>query len=102
MAKVTGLTNGKFFGARDAKSLQKAIEEALAVPFDVLDDSGAKVATGVTGTGTISLPTGVYTVVLQATGKAITIPDVHIQENSATKIELIKESEEVGVKASAA
>jgi VWFA-related protein len=100
MAKVTALTNGKFFDARDAKSLQKAIEEALAVPYDVLDDSGAKVASGVTGTGTISLPTGIYTVVIQATGKPITIPDVHIRANGATKVELKKEGEEVGVKVS--
>jgi hypothetical protein len=47
------------------------------------------------------LPTGVYTVVIQATGKPITIPDVHIQENGATKVELKKEGEEVGVKVSA-
>ena len=100
MAKVTALTNGKFFDARDAKGLQKAIEEALAVPYDVLDDSGAKVASGVTGAGTTSLPTGIYTVVIQATGKPITIPDVHIQENGATKVELKKEGEEVGVKIS--
>jgi VWFA-related protein len=98
MARVTALTNGKFFDARDARSLQKAIEEALAVPFDVLDDSGTKVASGVTGSGTTSLPTGIYTVVIQATGKPITIPDVHIAENGATKIELKKEGEEVGVK----
>ena len=101
MAKVTALTNGKFFDARDAKGLQKAIEEALAVPYDVLDDSGAKVASGVTGAGTISLPTGIYTVVIQATGKPITVPDVHIRENGATKVELKKEGEEVGVKISA-
>jgi hypothetical protein len=98
MARVTALTNGKFFDARDAKGLQKAIEEALAVPFDVLDDSGAKVASGVTGAGTISLPTGIYTVTIQATGKPIAIPNVHIQENGATKVELKKEGEEIGTK----
>jgi hypothetical protein len=78
--------------------LQKAIEEALAVPYDVLDDSGAKVASGVTGAGTISLPTGIYTVIVQATGKPITISEVNIRENGATKVELRKEGEEVGVK----
>jgi len=63
----------------------------------VLDDSGAKVTSGVTGAGAISLPTGIYTVTIQATGKPITIPNVHIQENGATKVELKKEGEEVGV-----
>ena len=100
MARVTALTNGKFFDARDAKGLQKAIEEALAVSFDVLDDSGAKVASGVTGAGTISLPTGIYTVTIQATGKPITVPNVHIRENGATRVELKKEGEEVGTKIS--
>ena len=98
MAKIAEITNGKFFDARDAKGLQKAIEEALAVPYDVMDDSGSKIASGVTGAGTISLPTGSYTVVIQATGKPITIPDVRIQEKGTTKVELKKEGEEVGVK----
>lgn len=98
MAKVTALTNGKFFDARDAIGLQKAIEEALAVPYDVVDDSGSKVASGVTGAGILSLPPGIYSVVIQATGKPIMIPDVHIQENGTTKVELKKEGEEVGTR----
>ena len=48
--------------------------------------------------GMISLPTGSYTVVIQATGKPITIPDVRIHEKGTTKVELKKEGEEVGVK----
>jgi len=60
---------------------QKGIEEALAVPYDVLDDSGAKVASGVAGAATTSLPVGTYSVVIQATGDPINIPNVQIKQD---------------------
>ena len=98
MARIAALTSGKFFDARDAKGLHKAIEEALALPYEVIDDSGSKVAGGIAGAEALSLPTGSYTVRLQAAGNLITIPDVQIQEKRSTKVELKKEGNEIGAR----
>jgi len=97
MERVAQLTGGKFFDAANARALTQAIEQSLAVPYDVLDAAGTKVGGGLTGQGTVNLPEGVYAVVVQAAGKPIRIPHVRVAPNGFTKVVLKKEGEEVGI-----
>lgn len=59
MERVAELTGGKFFDAKDAKELRRAIQQAMAVSYDVLDAAGTKVASGQTGQGGIKVPEGI-------------------------------------------
>ena len=86
----------RFIHAKDGEALRGAIEQALAVPYDVLDAAGSRVASGLTGQGAIAVPEGVYTVVVRAAGKPITIADVRITHDQFTRVELKKEGQEVG------
>jgi hypothetical protein len=97
MESVAVLTGGKFFDAKNAQALTQAIEQSLAVPYDVLDASGTRVGGGLTGQGKIDVPEGIYSVVVQAAGKPITIPNVRIAQSGSTKVALKKEGQEVGI-----
>jgi von Willebrand factor type A domain len=89
-------TGGRFSDTKDAKALHGAIEQALAVPYDVLDAAGSRVASGLTGQGAIAVPEGVYTIVVHAAGQPITIADVRVAHDQFTRVELKKEGQEVG------
>lgn len=95
MERVAQLTGGHFFDAKDGKALQGAVQQALAVPYDVLDASGTHVGGGLTGQGVITLPEGMYTTVVHAMGEPIIIPGVRINQNQLTKVELKKEGQEI-------
>lgn len=97
MDRVAKLTGGKFYDARNARALQQAIQQSLAVPYDVLDAAGTRVGGGVTGQGTVKVPEGIYTVVVRAAGTPIQIPNVRITANGFTKVVLKKEGQEIGV-----
>ena len=94
MAQLTG---GKFFDAKNAQALTQAIEQSLAVPFDVVDAAGVRIGGGLTGHGRIDMPEGIYTVVVHAAGKPVKIPNVRIAQNGFTKVVLKKEGQEIGI-----
>jgi hypothetical protein len=98
MQYIAELTKGRFFDARDARALREAIEQALAVPYDVLDAAGSRVASGVTGQGAIAVPEGIYTLVVRAAGTPITLADVRVTHDQFTRVELKKEGQEVGTR----
>jgi hypothetical protein len=97
MERVAKITGGRFFDASNAKTLTAAIEQALAVPYDVVDAARTKVGGGVTGQGTVRIPEGVYTIIMRAAGKPIEIPNVRITANGFTKVVLKKEGQEIGI-----
>jgi VWFA-related protein len=97
MERVARLTGGRFFDASNAKTLTQAIEQALAVPYDVVDAAGTKVAGGVTGQGGVKVPEGIYTIIVRAAGKPIEIPNVRIAASRFTKVVLKKEGQEIGI-----
>ncbi len=97
MERVARITGGRFFDASNAKTLTKAIEQALAVPYDVVDAAGTKVAGGVTGQGTVNVPEGIYKIVVRAAGKPIDVLNVRITAGGFTKVVLKKEGQEIGV-----
>ena len=98
MQQIAELTGGHFFDAKDAKALRGAIEQALAVPYDVLDAAGSRVASGLTGQEPIAVPEGVYTLVVRAAGTPITLADVRVAHDQFTRVELKKEGQEVGTR----
>ena len=55
--------NGSYFSADSLETLSDALAGALAVEFEVLDEMGAVVASGLTGSEAITLPTGDYRIV---------------------------------------
>ncbi|MDQ7848883.1 MAG: VWA domain-containing protein [Armatimonadota bacterium] len=97
MERVARLTGGMFFDAANAAALTQAIQQSLAVPYDVLDAAGRRVGGGLTGQGPIELPEGIFTVVVRAAGEPITVPGVRVALNGFTKVVLKKEGREVGV-----
>ena len=96
MRQLAECTGGRFFDAQDSQALRGAIEQALAVPYDVLDAAGSRVASGLTSQGAIAVPEGVYTIVVHAAGQPIRIADVPIAHDQFTRVELKKEGQEVG------
>lgn len=97
LQKLAQLTAGQFVDAKDATSLRSAIEQSFALPYEVLDGAGTKIAEGTTGQGAIQLPEGVFTVRVKS-DKPIEVEHVRITAQQATIIELKKEGREVGVR----
>jgi len=88
MQRIAELSRGRFFDAKDVRELRDAIQGALAVPFDVLDDSNVSVGTGLVGRAAISVPEGTYKILLHVPDAPMTIPDVHIAKDKTTTVEL--------------
>ena len=89
-------TGGRFFDAQDPEALRAAVEQALAVPYDVVDASGTRVTSGWVGAPEVELPEGVYTVEVQVADGALVVPDVAVRSSTTTQVELEKEGDRVG------
>lgn len=98
MRRVAELTGGRFFDAGDAAALRDSIEQALAVPYDVLNSAGRKVAGGLVGKGAVPVPEGTYTVVVNVTGKPMTIGEVRIVSNKTTTIEMEQHEQQINAR----
>ncbi|GJL96649.1 MAG: hypothetical protein DHS20C06_04660 [Hyphobacterium sp.] len=55
--------NGHYFSAADADGLSDALTRAVATRFEVINEDGETIATGLTGGDPITLPTGDYRIV---------------------------------------
>jgi Mg-chelatase subunit ChlD len=97
MDRVAKFTGGKFYDAQNARALRQAIQQSLAIPYEVRDAAGVKVAGGLTGETAISVPEGIYTVSVNASGAPIVIPKVRVRHNGSTKVMLRKEGQQMGV-----
>lgn len=60
--KLASLGGGSYFDAGKRDDLAPALRQAFAIPFDVLDASGKKIAQGSIGGEEIALPEGDYTI----------------------------------------
>jgi hypothetical protein len=81
------LGGGLYFDAQDEAGLSRALEEALRPKFQVLDASGQLAAEGIAGGEPVTVPAGTYTVKL-LTSPALTVPDVVIEPEQQTRLEL--------------
>jgi hypothetical protein len=98
MRRVAELTGGRFFDAGNASALRDSIEQALAVPYDVFNSTGRKVAGGLVGKGAVPVPEGTYTVVVNVTAKPITIREVRIVSNKPTTIKMEQQGEQINIR----
>jgi Mg-chelatase subunit ChlD len=100
MERVARITGGKFYDAQDARSLRQAIQQSLAVAYDVQDAAGARVGGGLTGESPIKVPEGIYTVTVRTSGRPVIVRSVRVRYNAFTKVALRKEGQQIGVKVS--
>ncbi|MFW6078072.1 MAG: VWA domain-containing protein [Gemmatimonadota bacterium] len=95
MRRAAGITGGRFMDAANARELNDAMAEAMAVPFDVLDAGGEVVGSGLVGAEPVEVPGGRYTVVIHAASAPVRIPDTLIEPGAATVVEIEREGQEV-------
>ena len=100
MQRLAARTGGKFYEAKDAKTLAQAFQSSLAVQYDVLDADGAKVAGGLTGQGDISVPEGIFSVTIHG-DQPITVPNIRISANRLTRVALKKQGQQIAIDAQA-
>ncbi|MCB1845609.1 MAG: VWA domain-containing protein, partial [Halioglobus sp.] len=93
MERAATAGTGRFFDAQDGGALSAAIEESLAMPFDVLDSRDTSVAQGLTGSQGQALYQGSYSVVVRTASGDVTVRDVTIQEKKTTTIHLAREGD---------
>jgi hypothetical protein len=91
MRKTSALTGGGFFDAQDRSGLDKALNEAMAVPFRVFHESGKEAARGAVGQGAVQLPVGVYTLAVEG-AEPIRIESIAVKADQYTLVELKKEA----------
>ena len=94
---MASLTGGRFFDAQGASGLKESVGQALAVPFDILDSAGKVVQTGGVGQTPVSLPEGMYSVLIRTRGSPVRLPQVAIVKERETTVTLKKEGAEVGM-----
>jgi len=98
MERVAGITGGKFYDAQNARALQQAIQQSLAIPYEVRDAAGVRVAGGLTGEAPVRVPEGIYTVTVRTAGTPIVVPNVRVRYQAFTKVALRKEGQQIGVR----
>lgn len=76
---------GLYFNAGSAKELDQALKDAMRPKFQVLDETGAIIAAGTTGTEELELPSGSYTVKI-LTSPVQTFDEVRIEPEQTTQI----------------
>jgi len=95
MQRVAELSRGRFFDATNAKGLHTAIEEALAVPYDVFDATDTLVGSGLVDQVPIEVPEGTYKIVAHVPGVPIVIEGVSVSRHKSTTVELRKEGDKI-------
>jgi Mg-chelatase subunit ChlD len=96
MIRVAASSGGRFFDAQNRDALSQAIDEALAMPFEVVDGRENKVGDGLTGQGANALYQGAYTVVVHTAKGDVTVRDVPVTEGRTTRVILSREGERIG------
>ncbi len=86
---------GLYFNAGSAAELDEALKEAMRPKFQVLDDTGAIIATGTANSGELELPSGTYTVKI-LTSPVQTFDEVTIEPEKTRKISATANPEETG------
>jgi len=82
-------------GVENRDALAPAINEALAMPFEVVDGRETKVGDGLTGQEASALYQGAYTVVVHTAKGDVTVRDVPVTEGRTTRVILSREGERI-------
>jgi len=80
------LGNGQYIDAGNAAELNRAVAQAVAPTFDVIDATVAVVASGQVGADAIDLPPGTYQVVIRSSPEIAidNVTDVSSQPSEVT------------------
>jgi len=79
------LGGGQYFDAPDAESLKAGMQQALQSPFEVINDAGDVIATGIVGGASIELPAGEYRVKVLSE-PVVTLDSVVVASDSITTL----------------
>ena len=101
LESLAAAAGGRFHDARNPQALELALEASLAVPFDVLDAAGVRVAGGAHRARRAGLAGGRFTVAIRAADPPLTVPHVRIVRGATTRVALRKEGDEIGVRVQA-
>jgi hypothetical protein len=101
MTKVAAAGNGQFFDAKGATDLKNAVVQSLAVPYSIVDATGAVVGHGLVGGPAVTAPAGDMSIRLDTASTPVTIDHVVVAPNKATSVQLDKDGDKVGAKISA-
>ena len=98
MRAVAEATGGGFFDAQDRSGLDRALGAAMGVPYRVVSADGRDVARGTLGDGGVVVPTGRYTVVVEASNP-IRLEGVQVVPSRYTLVELARGAAGIGKRA---
>jgi hypothetical protein len=98
MTKVATAGGGRFFDAQGAADLKAAVDQAMAVPFVLVDASDQVVARGIVGGPPVTAPAGDLSVRLETAATPLTIDHVVVAPNKATTVELNKDGDKVAAR----
>jgi len=86
--RISELSGGVFFDARDRDGLKESIVRSLAPSYDVLDVTGKAVARGKVGGDALNVPEGVYRIDVRLAGELLAISDVRVDSGRSTHVRL--------------
>ena len=85
LVEIAQVTNGVYYDAKDSEELRQALSMAAPFSYTVYDSESNVVFTGRLGDSGPQLPTGTYTIVIDAT-PPITLTNVLVREQQTTLI----------------
>lgn len=97
MQKIAALGGGLYYDASDGEAVAAALTAAMAAPYTVHDATGAEIARGTIGGGSIQVPPGFYRVEIAAANGAIQIQEVEITQDHLTTVHVKKVGSEAEV-----
>lgn len=95
MTKLAITGGGRFFDAQGAAGLKSAVDQAMAVPFVVVDATGTVVGRGIVGGAAVTVPTGDLSVRLETAATPLVIDHVVVAPGKVTTVELNKDGDKV-------
>ncbi len=84
-AEWASLGNGQYIDAGNAEELDRAVTQAVLPAFDVIDATGAVVASGQVGADPIAVPPGTYQVVIRGDPEVV-IETVVVESGQPTEV----------------
>lgn len=98
MTRVATAGGGRFFDAQGAAGLRAAVDQAMAVPFGLVDASGQIVARGIVGGPPVTAPAGDLSIRLATAATPVTIDHVVVAPGKLTTVELNKDGDQVAAR----
>lgn len=96
MTEIAQATDGRFFDAQDADTLNAALRQSFGdVAYEVLDANGAVVADARIGDDTVRLRAGSYSVRVLMAGQPLIWDDVAVGGNSLTLMDVQRDGDSV-------